>query len=173
MCPSFVSKRGEWHPGKESCSMVNDFGRVIESEFITANDGSHKVGIGETFLYNGPDREAVKALKEAGVDHFGRDFSTHPEFLQACRNMGFNDYKDYLKVIGYNEEEENKKFDKKISIINRHSAPKRHAEAVMLAGGKEMVQGSTGENDLVGGFGPEKPRKMKDAKAEGATVKRA
>jgi hypothetical protein len=172
MCPNYVSDGGKWHPAKESVSMVNTFGKKITSEFITASDGSHTVNPGENFLYNGPDREAIKALKAEDVDYFGRDFRTHPEFLQACRNMGFNDHKDYLKSIGYDEEKIRKEFESKASVINRHENPKRHEEVVMLAGGKEMTSGSSGANDLVGGFGTERPRKAEEAKMEGAIVKK-
>jgi hypothetical protein len=42
----------------------------------------------------------------------------------------------------------------------------------MLAGGREMTKSSKGDNDFVGGFGNEKPRKIDEAKQEGALVKK-
>jgi hypothetical protein len=111
-------------------------------------------------------------LKQEGLDYFGRDFRSHPEFLQACRNMGFNNYEDYLKAIGYDEKKAKEEFESKASVINSHKEPERHKEVVMLAGGREMTKSSKGDNDFVGGFGNEKPRKIDEAKQEGALVKK-
>lgn len=155
--PNFVSIRGKMFPAKESVSMTNTFGRTIESEFIIGPDGSHVAKEGEVFIYNGPDREAVKMLREQGLEYLGKDFKTDPEFLQSIRNMGFNDVDVYLKSIGYEEEKDTKKQEALLSIINRHLPPKEVDEIIVMGGGKDTTGNK--ENDIIGGFGDERIRK--------------
>ena len=136
--------------------MVNTFGKTIESDLVIAPDGGHVVKEGENFLYNGPDREAVKVLKEQGVESLGKNFKTDPEFLQAVRNMGFNTVDDYLKHIGYDEKSEIEKQEKLTMIINKHESPEETDEILVMGGGKDMSGNKN--NDAIGGFGPERIR---------------
>lgn len=158
----FVSIGGEWVPQQESFSMTNTFGETLKSDLIVGPDGSHEVKEGDLFIYTGPDREAVKMLKEENLDYFGQNFKMDTEFLQATRNMGFNTPEDYLKQIGYNEKEETEKQEAKAKKIKKGDIKKVAEEVNYLAGGKD----STGnkENNFVGGFGPEKLRNAKDVK---------
>jgi len=157
----FISIGGEWSPRVEQFSMVNNFGKTIESDLIVGPDGSHKVKVGEMFIYTGPDREAVKMLKEENLDFFGRNFKTDPEFIQATRNLGFNSPDEYLKNIGFNEEEEIKKQKKKAKIINKGGIKKTSEEVAYLAGGKDT---SGNKNNFIGGFGEERLRKPSEVK---------
>lgn len=154
--PEFVSIGGEWKPKKESAMMVNTFGKTIESEFVVGPDGSHVVKEGENFLYNGPDREAVKVLKEEGVEFMGKHFKSDPEFLQAVRNMGFNDVDAYLKHVGYDEKSDKEKQEKLACIVNKHEPPEKTDEVLAMGGGKDMSGNKS--NDIIGGFGPERIR---------------
>lgn len=158
---NFVSVMGKWFPRKESAMMTNTFGKVLESDFITAKDGSHRVEPGENFLYNGPNREAVKMLKADGVDFLGRDFKTDPEFLQAVRTMGFNNYKEYLEHFGFNEKEEIKK---QMELVHElaDKTPKLKDEIVELAGGRDFTGNKA--NNFIGGFGPERLRSPNEIK---------
>jgi len=158
--PNFVSIRGKMFPAKESVSMTNTFGRTIESEFIIGPDGSHVAKEGEVFIYNGPDREAVKLLREQGVEYLGHDFKSDPEFLQSIRNMGFNDVDSYLKSIGYDEEKDIKKQENLLAIVNRHLPPKEVDEILVIGGGKDSSGNKA--NDTIGGFGPERIRKPEE-----------
>lgn len=159
--PQFISIGGEWSPRVEQFSMVNTFGKTIESDLIVGPDGSHKVKEGEMFIYTGPDREAVKMLKEENLDFFGRNFKSDPEFIQATRNLGFNNPEDYLKNIGYNEEEEIAKQKKEAKIISKGGIKKTSEEVAYLAGGKDT---SGNKNDFIGGFGEQRLRKPSEAK---------
>ena len=103
---NFVSVLGEWKPAKEVVSMVNNFGKTIKSPLIIGPDGKHEALKGEVFIYKGPDREAVKMLKEEGVESLGQCFKNNPEFLQSIRNMGFNNIEEYFKQIGFDEGKE-------------------------------------------------------------------
>lgn len=157
----FISIGGEWSPRIEQFSMENTFGKTIESDLIVGPDGSHKAKPGELFIYTGPDREAVKMLKEENLDFFGRNFKTDPEFLQATRNMGFNNPDEYLKMIGYKEEEEIEKQKKKAKVITKGGIKEVSEEVAYLAGGKDT---SGNKNDFIGGFGEQKLRKPSEAK---------
>ena len=157
----FISIGGEWSPRVEQFSMVNTFGKTIESDMIVGPDGSHKVKEGDLFIYTGPNREAVKMLKEENLEFFGRNFKQDPEFLQATRNIGFNSPDDYLKMIGYKEEEEIEKQKKEAKVIRRGGIKKTADEVAYLAGGKDT---SGNKNDFIGGFGEQKLRKPEDAK---------
>lgn len=153
--PKFVSVMGKHYPAKEQVSMKNTFGKTIESDLVVGPDGSHTVKEGETFIYTGPNREAVKILKEMGEDTMGRDFRNDPEFLQSIRNMQYKDTKDYLKAIGFSEKET---YDKQMSLIDIISTgdKQKQKEIVELAGGKDFSGNKA--NDTIGGFGTERLR---------------
>lgn len=152
----FVSVLGKWSPKRESAMMKNTFGKTIESQFITANDGSHVAKEGENFLYNGPDREAVKMLREQGVEYFGKDFRNDTEFIQATRNLGFNSVDDYLKHIGFNEKEYIEKQEKLAGSVVSHETPEQIDEVLELAGGRDFTGNKA--NNAIGGFGTERLR---------------
>lgn len=158
----FVSVLGKFIPAKESCSMVNTFGKTITSEFIVGPDGSNTVKPGENFLYNGPNREAVRKLKEQGSEYLGRDFRHHPEFLQAVRNMGFNNPEEYLKMIGFDEKAEYNKQMEKVVELTSEKNPNRKEEAYMLAGGQD--RSGEAANNYIGGFGAERLRPVGELK---------
>jgi hypothetical protein len=151
----YVSVLGKWSPRKETAQMKNTFGKTITSDMIIGPDGSHTVKEGQVFIYNGPDREAIKMLKEAGTDTLGRDFRHDPEFLQAVRNMGFNGVDEYLKWIGFSEKEE---FKKQMDLVSELATGKKDVqnEILELAGGRDFTGNKS--NSFIGGFGPERLR---------------
>lgn len=160
--PRFVSKEGEWHAAKERVGLTNLSDEPFEYNGETINPG-------EPFVYNGPDREAVKMLWEAGQETLGTNFRADPEFLKSLQAYGLSSdeegVKKYLKRIGYNEEEVNKVFDETASVINKHELPARHNAIVVMGGGKSTVSGDS-ENNLVGGFGEERARKQAEVKQQ-------
>jgi len=159
--PQFISVGGKWRPKKEQVSIKNTFGKTLKSKYIIGPDGKHSCEEGQIFIYTGPDREAIKMLKEENVEYFGRDFKNDPEFLQATRNMGFNSPEEYLTHIGFDEEKETEKQAKEAEIINKHELPKEAEEVAYLAGGKDT---SGNKNDFIGGFGSERARPASEAK---------
>lgn len=92
--PSYVSKLGKWTPATEKV--------IINVQ-----------GVGEKTVYEGPDREAVKELETAGEKHFGVDFRYDPDFLQRIRAKGYKDMNEYLKELGFNEDEYVKDIEEK------------------------------------------------------------
>jgi hypothetical protein len=146
--PTYVSNRGVWHPAKEKVGLVNKSDKPIEYNGKTIQPG-------EPFVYEGPDREAIKELHLAGRTTFGQDFKTDPEFLQMVRNRGFQSVEEYLSMIGYDEEKAEKEFEERAAVVQAHEVPKRHAEIKMLGGGKDT---SGNRQDLHGGFGEERLR---------------
>ena len=151
----FVSVMGKWYPAKEQATMKNTFGKTIESDLIVGPTGSHVVKEDELFIYTGPNREAVKMLKELGEDSLGNDFRKDPQFLQSVRNMGFNSVSEYLKNIGFNEKET---FEEQMSLIDIISSGDKvkQKEIIELAGGRDFTGNKM--NDVIGGFGTEKLR---------------
>lgn len=150
--PSFVSFRGKLYPAKEMISLTNKSNKAIEYN-------GKLIQPGQPFIYEGPDREAVKELMLAGQEFLGQDFKNDPDFLQAVRNRGFNTVDEYLKHIGYDEAKDEKEFKAKASVINMHELPRRHAEIIALGGGKDT---SGGKQDTIGGFGDQKLRSPDD-----------
>lgn len=47
-------------------------------------------------IYDGPDREALKYIKQEGGT-VGQDATKDPQVLQAARNMGFQNVESYLE----------------------------------------------------------------------------
>jgi len=163
--PNTVSNKGVWHAAKEKVGLVNKSDKPIEYNGETIQPG-------EPFIYNGPDREAVKMLHEQGFEDpngnwvMGSDFRNDPEFLKSLQAYGFSSDEEgvakYLKRIGYNEEEDKKKFKERASVIKRHELPKRHDEILVMGGGKS--HSGHKEDDMIGGFGPERVRKPAEIK---------
>ena len=144
---TFTSNKGVWSPAKEQVGLINKSDKIIEY------DGK-KIQPGQPFVYNGPDREALKMLNLEGVATLGTDFRHDPEFRQAVRNQGFEDVEDYLKHIGYDEEADAKKYKEHTAHVKAHEIPKRVAQINTMGGGKDFSGNK--DNDVVGGFGDEK-----------------
>ena len=145
--PSFISDGGLWSPAKETIGLINKSVKVIKY------DGKD-IQPGEPFVYVGPDREALKMLNDAGAATLGTDFRHDPEFLQAVRNQQFDDVETYLKHIGYDEEAEKKKFNKRSATVKAHEIPNKVEKIKTMGGGKDFSGNK--DNDIVGGFGDEK-----------------
>lgn len=155
----FVSVLGKWYPAKEQASMKNTFGKTIESEFVVGPTGSHVVKEGEQFIYTGPNRAAVKVLKELGEETLGKDFRKDQQFMQAFRALGFNNADEYLKYLGFNEKET---IEKQMSMIDLLSTndKKKQKEILEIAGGRDFTGNK--ENDVIGGFGDQRLRKPEE-----------
>ncbi len=165
--PSFVSKEGTWIPAKEIAHGIeNKTGKTLDHEYLINSEGGHVVKPGEKFMYNGPDREAVKMLAEANEAQFGHNFRNDPEFLQATRNMNFHSVDEYLKAIGYDSKKAQDDADKKAdTTINKHNLPQRAKEIKAISGGRSTA------GDFIGGFGDERLRESKEL-AETTTAKK-
>lgn len=162
--PSFVSERGKWSPTKEEITLTNIGDEPIESKYVFGTKKEGVVQPGEGFVYRGPDREAVKMLKEQGQETLGRDFKSDPEFRQIVRNQGFQTVEEYLEYLGYDEEAEKKEFDKKAVRVKSHEMPKIVKEMKVMGGAQD--RSGNRENDLIGGFGDERMRKPKELDKE-------
>lgn len=159
----FISKGGVWHPVREKLALKNK-----SDEVIVYND--QEIEPGEEFIYDGPDREAVDMIqKDGNGETIGTNFKSDPEFLQSVRNMGFNSTDEYLKTIGYDEKEVEKKFKEKASSIKAHTMPMPKSEVIGQCGGTDTTGNS--ENDIVGGFGSERIRPAKEVKKVNAKAK--
>jgi len=151
--PTFVSMRGEWHGAKEKLALKNKSNEPIEYKEQTIQPG-------EDFIYDGIDREALKELHKSGNKNkdgdlvLGRDFTRDPDFLQSIRTQGFEGgekgVKLYLNFIGYNAEEDKKRFEEQMETIKAHEAPKKVEAINILGGGKDF---SGGNNNKRGNFG--------------------
>jgi len=145
--PSFISDKGVWSPAKEEIGLINKSEKIIEYK-------GKKIKPGQPFIYNGPDREALKLLNEQGAGTLGTDFRHDPEFRQAVRNQGFETVEDYLKNIEYDEEADTKKFKEKAASVKAHEVPEKVEQIKTMGGGKDFSGNK--DNDIVGGFGDEK-----------------
>ena len=154
---TFVSKRGEWYPAKERVGLVNRGDKEIELE-----DG-RKVAPGDPFIYEGGDRAAIQLLQDQGVEHLGQDFFNDPEWRQSIRNKGFEDPDDFLKMIGYNQEEDEKNFKATAAVINKHELPKGTKEILQMGGGRDH---SGNRQDTIGGFGEQRTRSPQEVKGK-------
>jgi hypothetical protein len=150
--PTFVSNKGVWYPAKEKIGLTN----VSEEDIVYKGK---RIKPGEPFVYAGPDREAVKRIKEENGEDgetLGTDFRTDPDFIQATRTMGFNTVEEYLKMMGYDEEADNKKFKEKASSVKAHEPPVPVDETYIPGGGRNTAGDKS--QDLTGGFGDQRVR---------------
>ena len=147
--PTYHSKMGVWYPAKERVALKNNSKQVIKNPSTDTNLKDEEIKPGEDFIYSGPDRAALYEMWKDKTEHLGTDFRQDPEFLQACRNMGYSTYKKYLKDIGFDEKKMEEDFDKKAETVNLHELPKRVEAINMLAGGRDTAGGG---NDMRGDF---------------------
>lgn len=148
--PSYISKGGKWFPKKERTSLTNMSEETIKNPSTDERYKDEEIKPGEDYIYSGPDRAALFELWKDKVEHLGEDFRKNPDFLQACRNMGYNSYKTYLKDIGFDEAKMEEEFKEKAEEVIKHELPKRVAALDTLAGGKDF---SGGGQDIKGDFG--------------------
>jgi hypothetical protein len=164
----FISFRGMFFPAIESVSLKYEGKSPIPKEklskYITI--AGDVLNPGENFLYKGPDREAMYMLKEQGLEYLGQDFQHDPEFLQKVRAFNFNTTKEYLEFVGYNEDKDRKRFEGLAQKVSIHELPSREAEDFLLAGGKD----SSGDNDIIGGFGEPRVRPKEELKKTKVTI---
>ena len=139
--PSYVSKGGVWHPSKEKVALKNFSDKTIKNPSTDEKFKGEDVKPGEDFIYSGPDRAALFELWKVKAENFGTDFRKDPEFLQACRNMGYSTYKQYLKDIGFDEKKMEEDFSEKAEQVNLHELPKKVSAIDILAGGKDTAGG--------------------------------
>ena len=101
--PSFVSKNGIWYPAKE---------RAVNQE------------TGD--LYEGPDREAVKIIKEeTGSEKgtLGIDVTKDPDNIMRARQLGMT-VEEFLKLNVPPTEEQKKAEVAKENLVVTHTSPK-------------------------------------------------
>ena len=153
--PSFISKDGEFYPAKEKVGLTNKSNKPI-------NYNGKVIQPNEPFIYEGPDRAALQLLHEMGETKLGSNFKYSPDFRQAVRNQGFETVEQYLENIGYDAKKAEKEFNEKAVVINKHELPQKAREVIIMGGGKDTTGNK--ENDIVGGFGPEKLRKASEVK---------
>lgn len=147
--PTYHSNRGIWNPAKERVALKNHSDQTIKNPSTDEKYKDEEVKPGEDFIYSGPDRAALFELWKEKIDHFGTDFRSDPEFLQAVRNMGYSTYKKYLKDIGYDEKKVEQQFEETAEKVNMHELPKRVKAINILAGGMDTAGGG---NDVRGDF---------------------
>jgi len=147
----FTSLEGKWVPQKERVHLNNNTGKEITNP---SEEGSlffgEKVAPDTVFIYEGPDRAALLDLYLAGETEFGQDFRSDMDFQSRVRQLGFKSDKDYLKFIGYKEDDQIKKSKEDLSVVNAHKLPERAKEIKMLGGGSDL---SGNNNNIYGGFG--------------------
>lgn len=154
---TFVSDEGVWRPANEKVGLVNKSDKVI------INNGK-EVQPGDPFVYEGPDRAAVEELEKEDEKTLGKDFRTDPEYLQATRNMGFNNPDEHLSQIGYDKEKAKSKFREKAKTTMAHEPPEKKEEVLAMGGGKD----TSGEGqDIVGGFGEQRVRSVNEVRKRG------
>ena len=129
MCPTFISKDGEWYPAKEHAVLPHLAG--------TKNE-----------VYDGPDRAALFVLYKEKATKLGMNFKQDPDFINRVRQLGYT-MEDYLKAVGYDAEKVEKDFKEKASVVTMHELPKRVEEIEVASGGQDF---SGMGNDLKGGW---------------------
>jgi len=147
--PTYISKGGKWYPAKEKVALKNYSDKTIKNPSTDEKLKDEEIKPGEDYIYSGPDRAALFELWQNKVEHFGEDFRTNPEFLQAVRNMGYSSYKKYLKDIGFDEKKMEENFAKKAEEITSHDLPKKVKALNTLAGGRDF---SGSGQDMRGDF---------------------
>jgi hypothetical protein len=156
----FISFRGKFYPAVEEVSLTyngdNDIPKKKVSKYITFAGDVLKKGM--PFIYHGPDREAMAMLKKEDLEFLGQDFEHDTEFLEKVRKFNFTSVEEYLKFVGYDMEKDKARFDAMAVQVSRHELPEEGEEALIMGGGQDKANP---DNNVIGGFGEPKERKIK------------
>lgn len=134
--PSWISKGGVWEPAEEYAVNPN------------APKGQE--------IYKGPDREAVKILKEEGVDHLGTALPD-ADMLRLARSLGYDSIDKYLaEMVPGAKERSEAAYKKAKGIVEDHKDVPRIKGTDFEGGGKNTAPGADPKSHRKGGFG-EKP----------------
>jgi hypothetical protein len=158
MMAKFISKGGKCYPAKEKVSLTYNGDKTVYKKDLPEYfvfDGD-KLEPGDPFIYQGPCRDALKMLEEAGEDHLGMDFRDCSEFQDFINQKHQGNTAQYLKRKGYNKEKEDADFEKRAVIVNKHELPQRVKEIKAMGGGQDRTGNK--ENDVIGGFGSQRHR---------------
>ena len=155
--PRFISDEGVWVVAKERVSLKNETGAVAVNPSV---EGSkyHKEQIqpGEDFIYEGPDRAALKMLQEldlAEQGYMGQHYSESPELFELARTKGYDNVEDYVKKLGYKTDKAKELVKKYKDTYYSHSGPAKVTGTKFKGGGTNTA--GTG-NDIEGDFGDPK-----------------
>jgi len=154
--PNWISKDGVWHVAKEKVGLKNNSKETIINPSEEGSKGfEEKVGPGEPFIYEGPDRAALfelfQADKSGDVTTLGEHFTDDVQMQDLARQRGYKSVMDYAKHFGYNKEKVEAKFKEAISEINTHDLPKKVAMLEAAQSGGTNTAGTEGH--MKGGFG--------------------
>jgi hypothetical protein len=152
---TWVSDKGKWSPAKEKIGLTN-------LSDVSIKYGGETIKPGEPFIYDGPDRQAVKELHESGETHLGEDFRRDPDFVQMTRTRNFNSVEEYLAWLGYDEKKHDAECKKKMHSVTAHEIPKRAKEIKAMGGGQDRT--GNRNNDVIGGFGDQRQRSASEVK---------
>lgn len=135
--PNFVSKEGVWVPAREKVSIMDENG--------------------EPEIYEGPDREAVKMLKEMGtaIDDegnsvMGQHFTDNPDMYELARAKHYDTVEEYAERMGYNKDKAKKIYEENLKEIKTHKDPDKKKTTVSSPGGMDTANGKVVDK---GGFG--------------------
>lgn len=142
--PEYVSKEGVWVPAKEHVHLENKTDHDIEIDGKILSPG-------EDMIYDGPDRQALLVLKEAGEDYLGQHFTMDMDMFHLARGQGFKDVKEYAESIGHNSKEAQKIADKTVEKYRAHGSAKPTQGVQPRGGGINTA--NPGQGDRLGGFG--------------------
>lgn len=164
-------ENGRLHPAKESVSLKNLSDKPMKVK-IKSDDGKEfikTVPPGGDYIYEGPDRaamyqwweengrptaEQIMAMPE-GTITMGDDFRTNQEFMDFYakyrQSMGFQNMKEFLTYLGYDEAKQKARFKDKAQVVNLHELPQRVPEIKKVGGGDDRA--NPGKNIRLGGWG--------------------
>ena len=126
--PRFISNGGIWEPATEY---------AVDP---SAPEGQE--------IYKGPDREAVKMIKENG-GQIGQSYTTNPEMAILVRNLGFKSIKDYLYAMNVDESQMQAQYEKLKAKVQRHDPQRKKAPVNPPSGGDDT---SGNKRGIKGGF---------------------
>lgn len=127
--PTWISKDGVQKPALEKVMLTNP-------------------KTGEPYLYEGPDRAAIKYLQDNNVTELGIDFRKDPEIINRARQ--FNMTVDEWCQIHLNPDEKRKAdFAQKEKEINFHAPPAKKKATEFRGGGINIANPKASK---LGGF---------------------
>ena len=152
----WISDGGLMFPANERVGLTNNTGKTLTNPSM---EGSmfyeEQVADGQDYIYEGPDRDSMKYLKDQGFleqGYMGTHFMNSNDMFELARAKGYDNVEDYIKkTTAWDEDKSKEVIEKRKKEFFTRKAPERVKAVNLKGGGDNTAPGGSG--GISGGIG--------------------
>lgn len=150
----WISEGGMFFPANERVGLTNNTDKVITNPSAEwSMFYNEEVQPGADYIYEGPCRDALKILREQGLEDLGflgDHFTQNNDMIELARIKYNKTVEEYAEMMGYNKDKAKELAEKYKKQVFVRLEPKRVPE-IKISGGGTNRAGTGG--DKAGGLG--------------------